>query len=272
MEGTEMADRGRTRRVLGRWLHRLRLRSPLNELRFFLTRPEWWVEARPRNRFLRTLFRPGDLVFDVGANDGGVSEWYAALGARVVSVEPQPACALAARPRLQKYPAITWVGMAVGAACGEADLWIASEGSPISSMAADWIDAVRDSRRFEGHDWQQRITVPVTTLDALIERYGRPVYCKIDVEGYEQQVLEGLTAPIPWVSFEYTPENRGHATACVRRLAELGDARFNVMIHHSWTYQWESWLDAAEAIRRLESPDDRLSGGGDVYCRTSQRG
>jgi hypothetical protein len=73
------------------------------------------------------------------------------------------------------------------------------------------------------------------------------------------------------LSFEYPADNRVLSTACVRRLAELGDARFNVMIHHSWSYQWESWVDAAEATRRLESPDDRLSGGGDVYCRTDQR-
>jgi FkbM family methyltransferase len=259
------------RLLVGDGLERVGLKGPINQFRFRLMRPDWWVEAQPRNAFLRTLFQAGDLVFDIGANDGDVAEWYASLGARVVSVEPQPSCAEAARRHIERYSSITWVPMAAGAAIGHADIWIASEGSPISSMAEDWIDTVRSSRRFEGHDWRRKITVPVTTLDALIERYGCPVYCKIDVEGYERQVLQGLSRPIRSVSFEYTPENRGHATGCVGRLAELGEATFNVLSHHRWSYAWDGWLDAREAVRRLEDPDEVLSAGGDVYCRTDQR-
>ena len=57
-----------------------------------------------------------------------------------------------------------------------------------------------------GGEWADHAVVPVTTLDALIDRYGLPAFCKIDVEGFEEAVVRGLSRPIPSVSFEFTPE------------------------------------------------------------------
>ena len=44
----------------------------------------------------------------------------------------------------------------------------------------------------------------VTTLDKLIEQYEVPSFIKIDVEGYELEVLKGLTRLVPALSFEFT--------------------------------------------------------------------
>ncbi|WP_407664880.1 FkbM family methyltransferase, partial [Micromonospora tarensis] len=35
------------------------------------------------------------------------------------------------------------------------------------------------------------IVVPVVTVDALVEQYGVPTFAKIDVEGFEDEVLAG---------------------------------------------------------------------------------
>jgi len=44
----------------------------------------------------------------------------------------------------------------------------------------------------------------MVTLDAAtIETFGKPFYCKIDVEGWELDVLKGLSQPIPLISFEF---------------------------------------------------------------------
>jgi FkbM family methyltransferase len=43
----------------------------------------------------------------------------------------------------------------------------------------------------------------MTTMDTLISLYGKPDYCKIDVEGFEINVLKGLNIPLNLVSFEY---------------------------------------------------------------------
>jgi len=74
------------------------------------------------------------------------------------------------------------------------------------------------------------IDVPVLTLDLAIARYGTPYYCKIDVEGYELQVLSGLTQTIPMVSIEYhlTAEDIAKTQHCVERLRLLGLRYTNV--------------------------------------------
>ena len=57
--------------------------------------------------------------------------------------------------------------------------------------------------------------VEVTTLDRLIAIYGAPTFCKIDVEGSELQVLEGLTEALPALSFEFLPVSIKRAYGCI---------------------------------------------------------
>jgi FkbM family methyltransferase len=47
----------------------------------------------------------------------------------------------------------------------------------------------------------------MTTLDELIGKHGVPVFIKIDVEGFEEAVLQGLSQPVRALSFEFTPSS-----------------------------------------------------------------
>ena len=91
----------------------------------------------------------------------------------------------------------------------------------ISSLAGkEWQTAIQDKSSFQV-SWDFSIPVEVITLDQLIEEYGIPVFCKIDVEDFELQVLQGLNTAIPSLSFEYFSPTIDRTLKCIDRLEEL---------------------------------------------------
>ena len=106
----------------------------------------------------------------------------------------------------------------------------------------------------------------VTSLDELIRRHGRPGFCKIDVEGHELAVLEGLSTPLDCLSFEFLPASIEVAIACVERLTALGSYQYNVSMVETMRFQWPDWRGEAQVIAFLES-QPRAGRSGDVYAR-----
>lgn len=206
---------------------------------------------------------PGTLAFDVGANVGDRSRMFLELGAHVVAVEPQPGCARTLERLGDERLVVEQV--ALGAEAGVATMRIASE-STISSMADDWIERVQRSGRFSGYQWPETIQVEVATLDSLIGRYGRPDFCKVDVEGYEREVVSGLSQALPLLSFEFAVEYADGAEAVLSRLEELGFDRFNFAPEETFSFVWNEWQDIAALRAHLASfPKDGWAWG-DVYA------
>jgi hypothetical protein len=111
--------------------------------------------------------------------------------------------------------------------------------------------------------WDKGASVRVTTLDALIARYGAPAFCKIDVEGGEFDVLRGLSYPLKALSFEYIPATVDVALACVERLSELGRYEYNWAPSEPrclWSSVWLSPVQMANLLRRVPV------GGGPATC------
>jgi len=189
--------------------------------------------ARRIAKLYGPIVRPGDLCFDIGAHIGNRSRALARLGARVIAVEPQPLFAAYLRRMTAQFDTITLLDVAVGEASGETVLNISRRTPTVSTTNATWMDAVGTSAGFAKVSWDDRLTVEQTTLDALIDRYGVPRLCKIDVEGGEAAVLAGLSQPIDHVSFEYIPAAIDVALQCIDRLAALGDYRYRATIGES---------------------------------------
>jgi FkbM family methyltransferase len=252
-------------RNVGRLLRQIREKGVPGYLRHMLSKGS--RRAR-RNRAFADFFGQfvgaGDLCFDVGANIGQRTRVFVELGARVVSVEPQPACAEQIRTSFRGRPVVV-EQVAVGSSEGSAQLNIASLSS-VSTMSSQWIDRARSTGRFGAIGWREPITVPLTTLDGLIERHGLPRFVKIDVEGYELEVIRGLTRTVPALSFEFIAEDLEAVARCAAHLSSLGPAVFSFALADHAELAIAQWVPADRLVECLGALPDR-SAWGDVYVR-----
>ena len=219
---------------------------------------------RARKRFYAQFVGPGDLVFDVGANMGNRTDVFQDLGATVVAVEPQAACQQELARRYGEHPRVHLVDAGLGPEPGARVLYVGSEHT-LTTMSPDWIDATRRSGRFATYSWTEQGSVPITTLDRLVDEFGTPRFCKIDVEGFEVEVLEGLSRPLQVVSLEFAAEFLDRTRAALAILAALGARRFNLSSGESYALDLAAWVDR-ETVEAELAGLPKLAFG-DVYAR-----
>ena len=225
---------------------------------------------RRMQRLYRQFARPGDVVFDIGAHVGNRARALAALGCRVIALEPQPDFARMLRLLYARNPRIDVVEAAVTGVEGEVWLSVSDRTPTVSTTATAWREARAREAGFGGVQWNRQVRVRTVTADALIARYGVPAFVKIDVEGGEPAVLDGLTVAVPALSFEYLPGAIDEVQACVARLSALAGEpsryEFNWSVGESYELASPAWLDGAGLVQALRAlgPDAR---SGDVYAR-----
>ncbi|MDX2287159.1 MAG: FkbM family methyltransferase [Bacteroidia bacterium] len=217
-------------------------------------------------RFYSQFVRPGSLCFDIGSHLGNRIWAWRALGARVVALEPQPQCLAFLQRRFGQDPEVALLGQAAGAKPGILPLHISRLTPTISTLSdSSWRRVMRDATSFRV-SWDYSVQVEVVTLDKLIARFGVPDFCKIDVEDFEVQVLNGLTRPLPALSFEYFTPTLYRAQECIARLESLGDYEYNWSFGESQQMQSAGWLEA-EAMLEVLSGYTPSDPSGDIYAR-----
>jgi FkbM family methyltransferase len=151
------------------------------------------VNKHGGDRLLARLCRsvePGDVVIDAGANTGVYALAVAATrpDARVVAFEPAPAVVEQCRTNVRRNgfeDRIDVRGVGLGSEAGEATFYRSNYdelGSFNAGNAGAWEASV-----------EERVSVPVATVDGLVAEGEMPPpdHLKIDVEGFEYEVLVG---------------------------------------------------------------------------------
>ena len=208
------------------------------------------------------LLNSGDLFFDIGAHLGEKSKKILDKNLKIVMLEPLPKCVKQLKEDFKNSKNVEILEKAVGRTVGNMALEVNSKMPTISTMAKHWKNG-----RFSNQKWDQIISVEVTTLDHLIKIYGLPNYIKIDVEGFELDVLLGLSQKAGIISFEFTSEFLDQSIKCLNHLKKIGYKEFNLSIGESRKFFFE-WSNADNLILNLtnESKKNKLLWG-DIYCK-----
>jgi FkbM family methyltransferase len=210
------------------------------------------------------LLPPNPLIFDIGANVGGKTQRYLSLNPlAVVCVEPIPDCVNFLQEHFKSHPNVFIVPACASYYLGEIKFFLSDQYSYLSTADEAW-----KSGRFKNYTWNRSIIVPTTTIDELVLRYGVPDFCKIDVEGYELNVLRGMSKPIPYLSFEFTAEFLDEKTLpCMEYLYSLGYRSFNVAILETEAFNGTGkWVSKKTLYTYLKNHPDSLCWG-DIYAR-----
>lgn len=214
-------------------------------------------------KFYKKYLGSNKLVFDVGANIGKKSDLFLKLGCKVVAIEPQSDLAERLRSRHSLNNSIVVLHCGLGKEDSEAVINISTKYPGFSSFNKSW----QEGKKY--HDFDKTEKVIVTTLDKLITKYGLPDFCKIDVEGFEHEVLLGLTNKIPMINFEFHSDDLELTKKCLQKLQSIGYEKFNFTMSENSKMRLSEWLPADEVcpeIEKLEKIKKTLIWG-DVYAK-----
>lgn len=222
--------------------------------------------------FYSTILKPGDLVFDIGANVGNYTKVFIELGCMVVSVEPQEHCVQQLK---NKYGTMcTIIQAACGAKHGDKATILQCNTDPCTSLSVDWIQSMCKVMP-NWMIWVPTSEVNIISLDEMIKIFGIPKYIKIDVEGYEYEVIKGLTTPIDIVSFEYNKVFIAPVYNTLEYIFKLGQYKYNYMIGDTTTGIIKLHLEKNTQIHDIiiamneltrDGASDKTIGHGDIFA------
>jgi FkbM family methyltransferase len=229
---------------------------------------EWSEHDDKSAAFYSQFISENDICFDIGANVGNRTKVFLKIAKNVVAVEPQIYC----YQKLEKFfsnhigKKLHLHNLALGEKPGEAEMFI-SKVSTLSTLSQEWIDSTKKSGRFEHCDWEEKQKVKISTLDKIIEEHGKPSFIKIDVEGFELEVLKGLTQPVGVVSIEFAAEFLDKTLDCINHLASIGEIELNISEGETMEMSYAKWLSLEEMISTLRGYEGNFEYFGDVYIR-----
>jgi FkbM family methyltransferase len=216
---------------------------------------------RRASSFYDALIPERSKCFDVGANIGDKSVVFSKLGHAVYAFEPQSECQPSLSNRLAGFPNATICKLGLGSEAGSAELQLCNlnEVSTLSKPFIKFYD------RYEYLEWNKTESIKIETLDQQIQKFGMPSFVKIDVEGYELEVLRGLSSAVDVIEFEFNGPFKPEALECVNRISEIGEYQFNYSVYEQFKFELEAPIHSKEFIKTISKlPDSILTG--DIYA------
>ncbi len=210
------------------------------------------------------------LVFDIGANTGSKTAIFSALVEKVVSVEPDSTAIKILKERFLYNPKVVILAKGVGAEEEVSKFHVFDNADCYNTFSQKWANTLATPATSNRPSKESKviIDIPITTLDQLIKEYGVPSYIKIDVEGFEVNVLKGLTKNVPLLSFECNlPEFAPETSECLSILAKrCSTAEFNYCVTEPPArFESERWISYEKMSIIVEAGAKRFM---EIFCRS----
>ena len=219
------------------------------------------MDDRRQFAFYKKLIGTNKLIFDIGANIGIKTELFNKLDNKVVAVEPQSYCYEILKEKFKNKPEVKIVNKGIGDKPGKATLYTSTKYRGFSSLQESW----QKGTKYDSFDGKE--IIELTTLENLITEYGLPYFCKIDVEGFELDVLNGLQSKIPFLNFEFHGDLFNLIKECLNRLDNLGYKLFNY-VEGEGNFKIKKWVSMSDLTNILEKKIKIIiKFGGDIYAK-----
>lgn len=181
---------------------------------------------------LKNIKKDRKVVFDVGANEGFISDYFLEEEFKVIAIEPDKRNQRILLARFQNQVLFKLIKKGASDKEKLAPFFIHNRNSSLNTFSSKWKKSIEAKKQDEGFSAKQEF-VELTTLDQIIEQEGVPAFIKIDVEGHELEVIQGLSTRIPFLSCEANfPEFKEETFLILQRLAEIDEGcKFNFSIH-----------------------------------------
>ena len=199
-----------------------------------------------------------NLIFDIGFNVGEFTQtcFNKYKDCNVIAVEANPTLANNVSPHFFTNYNFTLHNNLVSDKEGEnIDFYVSPIASGVSTASTEFMQNSRFTKGSKNLPensitWNEPIKIQSITIDSMIERYGMPDLIKIDVEGYEYNVLSGLTQKANDICFEWHEEESESLYKILQHLQYIGYTQFGVI----------GWFDEGDIF-----PKATFSDKGDPY-------
>ena len=207
--------------------------------------------------FLKIHPSKNNLIFDVGANKGNKAKIFSKLSKKVVAFEPSEKLYNLLKGKFRNFNIII-LNCALGSRVSESQMYLVEKNEAYNSLNKKHIETTTSSRGIATLNSVKIQKVKVEVIENFIQKYGIPKYIKIDVEGYELEVLKGLLTPVPMLSFEANlPEFLEEAIQSILLLDNLSPEGYRFNFVNDLNFLEEEFMNKNEAINYLRNMKGR---------------
>lgn len=230
-----------------------------------------WEEIKNEDLFytglLSSLKKSDALIFDIGANYGWTTLTFLKFSSQVIAYEPDINNLKILRYRFGDTNRLVIEAKAISNNIDGAVFYQNKNSSALNTLSLKWVDALTNSVYREKKIFaSEKYKVETSTLDIEIKKYGKPVFLKVDVEGHESSVFEGLHSSIPLIVFEANlPEFVGETLSILESIKNL-DQNCSFNFAYNYTLQLSEYVNTDVLALKLKECNFSSI---DIICRMS---